>query len=115
MEELEFIKQTKTARREITAGTWAEAIRTAAAFLKELANGEALGLQYVEPLDSDQEMQKSLPYVQATELDSNCHAHTLRVTIKTLDTATREDNARYELQFTRYTLDEARLNKASNR
>ena len=50
MEDLEFIKQTDTARREIVAGTWAGAIRTAAAFLKELANGEPLGLQYVEAL-----------------------------------------------------------------
>lgn len=104
MEDLEFIKQTDTARREIVAGTWAGAIRTAAAFLKELANGEPLGLQYVEALDVNQE--EKPPFVQATELDNNCRAHTLRVTIKALDTDPSEGRARYELQFARYTLDE---------
>lgn len=111
MEDLELMKQTDTARREIVAGSWAGAIRTAAAFLKELAHGEPLGLQYVEPLDVNQE--EKPPFVQATELDDKSGCNTLRVTIKSLGTAPREGRARYELQFARYALDEARLKNAT--
>lgn len=113
MKDLELMKQTDTARREIVAGTWTEAIRTAAAYLKELAHWEPLGLQYVEPLDVNQE--EKPPFVQGTELDDKSGCNTLRVTIKSLDTAPLENCARYELQFTRYTLDEARLKIATNR
>ena len=113
MKDLELMKQTDTARREIVAGTWAEAIRTASAFLKELAHGEPMGLQYVEPLNVNQE--EKPPFVQGTELDDKSGCNTLRVTIKSLDTAPLENCARYELQFTRYTLDEARLKIATNR
>ncbi|MDD7065202.1 MAG: hypothetical protein SOU49_12380 [Sodaliphilus pleomorphus] len=113
MDNLELMKHTDTARREIVASTWTGAIRTAAAFLKELAHGEPLGLQYVEPLDVNQE--EKPPFVQGTELDDKSGCNTLRVTIKSLDTAPFENCARYELQFTRYTLDEARLKNAARR
>jgi hypothetical protein len=113
MEDLEFMKQTDAARREIVAGTWAEAIRTAATFLKELAHGEPMGLRYVEPLDVSQE--EKPPFVQGAELDDKNGWNALRVTIKSLDTGPHEGRARYELQFVRYTLDEARLKNATNR
>ena len=113
MEDLELMRQTASARRKIVAGTWAGAIRTAAALLKELAHGELLGLQYVEPLDVNQE--EKPPFVQGTELDDKNGCKTLRVTIKSLDTDPREGRAWYELQFARYTLDETRLKNTTIR
>lgn len=107
MKDLELMKQTDTARREITAVTWEGVLNIAADEITAQAKGEACGLCYVEPWHNF----NAPPFLRC--MDSN--GDILRVEIKTLATPTDEAPGRYELQFTRYTLDEARLKIATNR
>lgn len=107
MNDLGFLNQVESHTQEVTATTFEGAQNKAVELINERAHGEPCGLCYIEPWHNF----KALPLLRCMDLNGDI----LRVEIKTLATPTDEAPGRYELQFTRYTLDEARLKIATNR